>query len=306
MQDIIFREYDIRGKVGTELIVDEMADLSCAIAYYFLAKNPETKKVALGMDGRTHSAAIKEQIVRGLTESGLTVEFIGVCTTPVMYFAMNTTDADAGLMITASHNPKEYNGLKIMLGKEGVSGSKIQEIKTLFHEKKRIVAPAQGDYNEKPLIPLYVAWLAQHFKHLKGWNIAAVVDCGNGAGGTVMPDLVDAMQWPRVTLLYAEVDGSYPHHEADPTIEKNMLDVKNILFSTDTALGIGLDGDCDRMAPMTKSGFLVPGDQLLALYAQEIVKKHPGANVVFDIKSSSALIEGAIQWLSSDSFHFQL
>lgn len=291
MQDVIFREYDIRGKVGTELIVDEVDDLARAIAFYFVSKNPTVKKVALGMDGRLHSPAIKDQIVKGLTESGLDVEFIGICTTPVMYFAMHNTSADAGLMITASHNPKEYNGLKIMLGKEGVSGKSIQEIRVMFHENRVLSPLEEGKYTERLLIPSYIKWLTDHFKHLKGLKFSAVVDCGNGAGGTVMPDLIKRMGWPHVMLQYGEVDGNYPHHEADPTVEENMVDVKNILASTNIALGIGLDGDCDRMAPMTKSGFLVPGDQLLALYAQKVVQEHPGASVVFDIKASSALIE---------------
>ncbi len=291
MEDIIFREYDIRGKVGTELIVEEMADLARAIAFYFVQKNPAVKKVALGMDGRLHSSAIKERVVKGLTESGLDVVFIGVCTTPVMYFAMHTTAVDAGLMITASHNPKEYNGLKIMLGKEGVSGEQIQEIKRFFRENRVLPAQGKGVYEEKPLIPVYVSWLVEQFKHLKGFKIPAVIDCGNGAGGTVMPDLIKKMGWPHVMLQYGEVDGTYPHHEADPTVEKNMIDVKNILATTNMAVGIGLDGDCDRMAPMTKAGFLVPGDQLLALYAQKIAQQYPGVNVVCDIKSSSALLE---------------
>lgn len=291
MQDIIFREYDIRGKVGTELVIDEVADLARAIAFYFVSKKPGVKKVALGMDGRLHSPAIKNQIVKGLTESGLDVVFIGVCTTPVMYFGMHNTPVDAGLMITASHNPKEYNGLKIMLGKEGVSGASIQEIRRLFHESRSLTPHETGTYIEKPLVSTYVKWITDHFKHLKGLKISAVVDCGNGAGGTVMPDLIKRMGWANVMLQYGEVDGTYPHHEADPTVEKNMSDVKDILASTNIAIGIGLDGDCDRMAPMTKSGFLVPGDQLLALYAHKVVQEHPGANVVFDIKSSSALIE---------------
>lgn len=291
MQDIIFREYDIRGKVGTEFIIDEVADLAHAIAFYLVSKNPNVKKIALGMDGRIHSAAIKDQLVAGLTDSGLDVIFIGVCTTPVMYFAMHTTAVDAGLMITASHNPKEYNGLKIMLGKEGVSGREIQEIRRIFHENRVISAQKKGEYIERPLIPAYIDWLADHFNHLKKIKISAVVDCGNAAGGTVMPDLIKKMDWPHVMVQYGEVDGTYPNHEADPTVEKNMLDVKHILASTHIALGIGLDGDCDRMAAMTKSGFLVPGDQLLALYARKIVQEYPGANVVFDIKSSSALIE---------------
>ena len=124
----------------------------------------------------------------------------------------------------------------------------------------------------------------------------AVVDCGNGAAGTVLPELVRAMKWPNVHLLYPTVDGTYPNHEADPTVEENMFEVRRILKMTDTQLGAGLDGDCDRMAAMTKSGELVQGDKLLALFAREIIKDHPGARIVFDVKCSSGLIELLQSW----------
>jgi phosphomannomutase/phosphoglucomutase len=146
-----------------------------------------------------------------------------------------------------------------------------------------------------PIIPDYIAWLKNHFSALEAMSLRAVVDCGNGAGGTVLPALIDAMEWRGVTLLYPEVDGTFPHHEADPIVPENMHEVKEVLQTTDAALGIGLDGDADRMAPMTKSGYLVPGDVLLSIFAQPILEKNPGASIVFDLKSSAGLAESIIK-----------
>ncbi|OQA34559.1 MAG: Phosphomannomutase/phosphoglucomutase [Candidatus Dependentiae bacterium ADurb.Bin331] len=296
MNDIIFRQYDIRGKVGSEMSVDETFAIAQAIAFYFIQKNPHIKTVAVGADGRTHSPEIKEQVCRALTQSGLDVVFVGVCPTPVLYFALFTLPVDAGIMITASHNGPEYNGLKICLGKESVWGEQIQEIKNFVKAKKNARNSTIGSYKEQLLIPAYIAWMVDQFGHLKNMQLKAVVDSGNGAGGTVLPHLVKAMNWSNVTLLHEGVDGTYPNHEADPTVEKNMCDVKAVLQTTDTQIGIGLDGDCDRMAAMTKKGQLVEGDKLLALFAKEIIAHQPGAKIVFDIKCSSGLPELLTAW----------
>jgi len=291
MHKSIFREYDIRGKVDSEFKIDQVYYLTHAIAYYFLKHDKDVKSVVVGMDGRTHSPAIKEQLCKALLDSGLDVVFIGVCPSPVLYFALHTLPVQAGLMITASHNTKEYNGIKILLGKHSVWGKQIQEIYEYFKERREVAALEQGEMSYYPIIKDYVAWMVQHFAALKDMSLSAIVDCANGAAGTVLPELVEAMQWKYVTLLFPEVDGTYPNHEADPTIEANMQELKKRLATTDAQVGVGLDGDCDRMAAMTKNGFLVPGDQLLAVFAVSVLKKHPQATVVCDIKSSSGLIE---------------
>ncbi|MFC1845758.1 phosphomannomutase/phosphoglucomutase [Candidatus Dependentiae bacterium] len=296
MQDSVFRKYDIRGKVGSEFDLDQVYDLARAIALYFVQQNPDVKTCAVGMDGRTHSPAVKKEICRALTDSGLDVMFVGTCPSPVLYFAMHNEPVQAGIMITASHNPGEYNGLKLCLGKESVWGDQVQEIKKLFHEKRFIEAQEKGLYTDRPMIDPYIDWFYNNVSHLVGSDISAVIDCGNGAAGTVLPQLIKKMDWQHVTLLFEEVDGTYPNHEADPTVEKNMQELKKVLAQGDAAFGLGLDGDCDRMAPMTKSGFLVPGDQLLAVFAQDLLQGNPGAAVVFDIKSSSGLIELLEQW----------
>ncbi len=290
MNDIIFREYDIRGKVGHELVVDDVYDLTRAIAYFMHTKNKDIKTIAVGMDGRTHSPVIKEHVCRALIDSGINVEFIGLCPSPALYFAVHTRPVDAGLMITASHNPKEYNGIKMCLGSASVWGKEIQIIKSLFREHAHIDAHHKGSYTENLIVPEYITWLADHFSHLKKAPIKAVVDLGNGAAGAAVPQLVRIMSWEHVQLLCEEVDGNYPNHEADPTVLANMQDVKQVLQNSDATVGVGIDGDADRMTPMTKDGRLISGDQLLALFARYIAQEHPGTHVVFDVKASAALI----------------
>lgn len=296
MKDTIFRKYDIRGKVGSTFMLDKAYDLGLALAYYFLEQNPDAKTVAIGMDGRIHSPIVKSHLVRAMNDSGLDVVYIGVCPSPVLYFALFNEDVDAGLMITASHNPKEYNGIKICLNKKMVSGDAIQKIKHLFKEGKNVVASASGRYYEKDMITPYIDWMKDHFSHLVGMDMSFVADCGNAVAGMVMPQLIEKMEWDNATLLFQEVDGTYPNHEADPVVEHNMRFVKDMLQTSDIDVGLGFDGDADRMAPMTKEGQLVSGDILLSLYAQAILQEHPHCAIVGDIKASCGFIELIEQW----------
>lgn len=296
MRDAIFREYDIRGIVDCDFHLSEVRDLAKAIAYYFKEQQPTIKTIALGMDGRLHSPAIKDQLTAGLIESGLDVVFVGICPSPALYFAVFTLPVDAGIMITASHNPKEYNGFKILLGKSNVWGEQLKVIRSYYQEKRHMCVDVKGSVYEQPIIPAYVNWLADHFNHLKNSDIRAVIDCGNAAGGTVIPQLIEKMNWRFVDVLCGEVDGNYPNHEADPCVEENMYDVKNCLMSGNYDLGFGLDGDCDRMVPMTSSGYLVPGDKLIAIYARDVLDSINTARIVVDIKSSAGLLELLDAW----------
>ena len=289
MKDVIFREYDIRGIVGTELIIEEAYNLTRSIVWYFKQHNALVKKVAVGRDGGSHSSAIEYEVMRALTDSGITVVRLGVCPSPALYFALNTIDVDGGLMITASHNTQEYNGIKVCLGKQSLWGDQIREIRDAYKAGKQIESAERGLVTEHLIVPDYIAWLKNHFAHLVKLPLKMVIDCGNGATGAVIPELVAAMEWPNVQLLYCEVDGTFPNHEADPTIEENMQDVKYALANSDAQLGIGFDGDGDRMAAMTKQGELLLGDKVLALYVQALIKKHPGLTVVCDIKNSAIL-----------------
>ncbi len=295
MDDQIFREYDIRGKVGSQLQIEQVYDLTHAIVSYFKDHHPHFKSIAVGMDGRHHSEAIKQEVCRALLDAGIDVTFVGLCPSPVLYFALHTLPVDGGIMITASHNGPEYNGMKICLGTQVVWGTKLQDIKARYKNKQNCRAPAHGTYSDTPLIPAYISWLKEHFPQLYKMDLPAIIDCGNGAGGTVVPDLIKAFEWPNVRTLYAQVDGSFPNHEADPTVERNMAELKKVV-QQENAIGIGLDGDCDRMVPMTRQGDLISGDKLLSLFAKEVLEQHSGAGIVFDLKSSSGLSELITAW----------
>ena len=296
INDSAFREYDIRGIVGQELPIEATYDLASAIVVYFKQKQPKLAKIALAMDGRVHSKAIKDQVAQAIIDAGVDVLWIGVCPTPALYFSQHTTSADAGIMITASHNPKEYNGLKLCLDKESVCGDAIREIRTLYQNKVRVQSDSKGKLIDQPIHDAYISWLVDQFSHLKNLAMPLVMDCGNGVAGTIIPDLVNRLGWQYTTILYADIDGTYPHHDADPTIEKNMADVKRVLATTSCELGLGFDGDADRVAAMTKEGYLVPGDKLLALLAKQIIHEQPGAKVVCDVTSSSALLDVIACW----------
>jgi len=343
----VFREYDIRGKVGTEFILEEVYPVTRAIAAFFLQQNPRLQTVVVAWDGRVHSEYIKTEVTRALYDSGLTVVLIGLCPTPVMYFALHyhKEQYDAGIMITASHNGPEYNGLKINLGTRSVWGKDIQEIYSLYQHKadsqkaidlKRPFALSKrsasnfrvpchrmgGNGYERPsaskdlininkarqdaligaydIQDIYLNWLADHFKHLRGSDIAVIFDCASGATGPLMQRLIDRMEWDNARLLHATIDGTFLHHEADPTVEKNMEDLRTQVQMHQAALGIGFDGDGDRMAPITQEGILVYGDQLLTIFAQSILnqglKSRSPKKIVYDIKCSQMVADTIVRY----------
>lgn len=291
MRSTIFREYDIRGKVGHDLLIEDVYHITSAIASFFISRVPHFKTVAVGMDGRSHSVTIKEEVCRALIDNGIDVVFLGICPSPALYFSLFNIAVDGGLMITASHNPKEYNGIKICLGKNVIWGKQIAEIQSLFERRVRVTGREPGRLKDLSIIPLYTQWLESHFSSLIGMRLPVIIDCGHAAAAVVIPDLVKRMKWPEVRLLCATLDGSFPHHDPDPTVKENVRDISEALATTDAILGFGLDGDADRMAVVTKMGTLIPGDRLLAVFAQPIIKERPATTVVADIKSSSGLIE---------------
>ena len=296
MKDSIFRKYDIRGKVGTDLLIEDVYNFGRSLAHYLTEKNNNLQSVAVGMDGRTHSPAIKIELINALLDSGINVTFIGVCPTPLLYFSTYNLDIEGGVMITASHNPKEYNGFKIVLGNESLHDKEIQALKETFKEGKNLKAVRKGKYKEEDLHTPYLNSLEARFPHLKNSNFSAVIDCGNGAAGTVIPALVERMNWKNTKILFEEVDGNCPNHQADPTQEKNMLDVKHHLHHNNTKIGIGFDGDVDRIGVMTKDGYLIPCDKLIAIFSKLIAQNNPSAGIVFDVRCSSALSELLETW----------
>lgn len=294
MKKNIFREYDIRGIVGSELILDEAYNLGCAIVSYLKTTNPTLQSIIVGHDGRSHSAPLTRDITQAILDAGIDVIDIGLSPTPAMYFAVHRLKNPYGITITASHNPKEYNGVKIW----GAWGEHIQEIRRRYESKNFLPkATIAGMHTHVNIVDDYIGYLETSFAHLRGKSINAVVDCGNGSAGIVFPQLVKALELKNVSILFGDVDGNFPNHEADPTVIENMTFVQDSLAkNASLTFGLGFDGDCDRMNPMTKAGLLVPGDQLLALFAQQALQTHPGRAVVFDIKSSGGLAELLEGW----------
>ena len=291
MKDHIFRAYDIRGVVGTEFLVDQVYDLGRAFAVYLEELHPGINTVAVGMDGRLHSPLIKIEFTRALRMSGINVIFIGMCITPVAYFSEYWLSVDAVFMITASHNPKEYNGIKVSIRKKSVTAEGIQTVKGYYKERQYIISDIIGSYTEYDLVEEYVNYIVRLFPHLMGSNYPLVFDCGNGASGLIMKKLVKKMEWKNAQLLYEEVDGSYPHHTADPTTLKNMQDLLAIIKEKNIPFGIGFDGDADRMGVITQQGKLVSGDMLLSGWARALGNELKEGAVVYDIKCSDGLSE---------------
>lgn len=290
MKPTIFREYDIRGIVDQEFIIDQTYDLAQAIATYMHQKHPDPRPFVVGRDGRVHSLLIQQKIIAALIDMGFDVIDVGLCPTPSLYFAVHQLGTPKAMVVTASHNPKEYNGIKMW----NIHGSQIQAIRHLFEEKKFFSPHSnkKGTIHFYNIINDYIDFLATQFSHLKNFPIHAIIDCAHGIAGTVMPGLIKKMNWPHIKLLFPEIDGNFPAHEADPTVMKNMTYVAQALQdSPELELGLGFDGDCDRMNPMTKKGELISGDKMLALFAQNVLQNNPNATIVCDIKSSEALFD---------------
>lgn len=298
MNQAIFREYDIRGIVNGDFTIDESYFLGKAIVHYLKTRDSELSRLVIGRDGRVHSTALWENFCRAFSDEGLEIVDLGVCPTPVFYFALQTSGTDSGIMITASHNPKEYNGVKMMFKKGSISGAEIQKIKNHFLDQPHVIPSEHAPLRMTtyPAISLYVAQLGKFFDHLKNRSVPVMIDCGNGAAGSVIPQLIQELGWKDCLVLNQPVDGTFPTGSPDPTIAKNLLTLKKLLTeNTQIIAGVAYDGDCDRVSAMTPAGDLIAGDRLLGVFAHDVLQSNPGAAVVCDIKSSVALKERVTQ-----------
>lgn len=296
MQNHIFRAYDIRGIVGTELLIEQVYDLAHAIAYYCSEKNRSVKTVVVGMDGRVHSEQLKEELIQGLRDAGLNVIFIGQCTTPLLYFSQYQLEVDLALMVTASHNSQEYNGFKIVFQKTSIAGQELQKIKEYLYKKKQRKAEQKGTCEVRSFLDDYCQFLKKQFSHLQGLKIPLVFDCSNAVAALVVPKLITLLDFKNVYIIHQTIDGTFPHHEPDPTNEATLHDLKKAVIMHEAALGIGFDGDADRMGVVTAAGIHVTGDKLLALFSKNVLAKNPGTTVVCDSKCSDGLYELVQKW----------
>ena len=279
----IMREYDVRGIVGSTLTQADAYALGRS--YAALAVSEGARRVAVGRDGRTHSPEMEAELVRGLTEGGLDVVRIGMGPSPMLYFAVATLEVQGGIQVTGSHNPADYNGFKMLLGGRSVFGAEIQDLGRRAAEGDW--SKGAGSVSEHDIVDDYVDALVKGFDgkaYRIGW------DAGNGAGGPILEKLVARLPGEHHTL-YTEVDGRFPHHHPDPTVEANLADLKRLVAEKGLDFGFAFDGDADRIGAVDSRGRVIWGDQLLIVLAADVLKDQPGATIIADVKASQTLFD---------------
>jgi phosphomannomutase/phosphoglucomutase len=279
----IFREYDIRGLVDPQL--DSATCEAIGKGLGTTLRRAGARNVVVGRDVRLSSDRICDDLVRGLTSTGLDVIDIGIVPTPCLYYALYTKDVGGGVMITGSHNPAEYNGFKTSMGKSSIHGKKIQEVREL------IVADdfdtGAGQVEKRRILPEYLGQLTEGVAPDRGLTV--VVDAGNGVAGPHAPNVLETLGC-TVHKLYCEPDGNFPNHHPDPTVDENLRDLVAKVRETGADVGIAFDGDSDRIGAVDEKGNIIRGDRLLALYARGVLADGP-TSVVFEVKCSKGLIE---------------
>jgi phosphomannomutase len=280
------REYDIRGIVGKTLTPED----GFAIGRTFGSMIARTggSIVAVGYDGRTHSPDLEKALVEGLKASGMNVLRVGRGPTPLLYFAAFTRGTDGAVMVTGSHNPPEYNGFKMMIGKKPFFGKDILELGRLA-EAGDVVAETEGHDEAVDFRDDYVARLARDWDGGEQ-KLKIVWDNGNGAAGDVLQKLVTHIPGHH-TILFPEIDGHFPNHHPDPTVPKNLEALIAAVTGTGADLGIAFDGDADRIGAVDGNGRILFGDQLLVILARDVLKTHPGAIIISDVKASQVLFD---------------
>ncbi len=280
----ILREYDVRGIVGDTLSTEDARALGRAFAS--IVAEAGGTRVAVGRDGRLSSPDMAAAVADGINAAGIDVIDVGGCPTPALYFAVHHFDADGGVMITGSHNPPSYNGFKMMLGKGPFFGADIQRLGRIAGEGA--FATGAGTRETADVLEAYTERLLRDYR--PGRPLTVVWDCGNGAAGPVVTALADALPG-RHTVLYPEVDGTFPNHHPDPTVPETLEGLRAEVARTGADLGIAFDGDGDRIGVIDEKGRVLWGDQLVAIYATEILQEQPGATIIADVKASQVLFD---------------
>lgn len=280
----IFREYDIRGVVDKDLSDEVVENIGKGFSAYIA--NQGAKSVSVGGDVRLSTNRFLKQLIKGITESGIDVINIGQVPTPVQYFSMHELDVDAGIMITGSHNPPEFNGFKLSLFNSPVFGTEIQKIKEIIQNAHFI--SGNGSYQELDIKEKYKKYLLSNINIKK--RLKVVIDSGNGAGSLVAHKLFKEFGVDTIDI-FDTPDGNFPNHHPDPTVEKNIQELIKTVIKTKADVGIGYDGDADRIGVVDENGKIVWGDKLMILFSREIIKNNPNANIIFEVKCSQALPE---------------
>lgn len=280
----IFREYDIRGVYETDFDNEFAKNLGQAFASFLKDKQGETPTLSIGYDARLSSPGIVEAVIEGFTAAGAKVFNLGLITTPMSYFSMFQMGLSGGIMVTGSHNPPEYNGFKLSMGKTTIFGDQIQELKSYVEQKQ--FHSGSGNCEDYDISDEYISRYKEEFKDMK--NINAVLDCGNGAAGAIVRRLYNAAG-VSPEILFEKPDGTFPNHHPDPTVEKNTVDLKAAVKERGAVVGIGFDGDADRIGIVDENGRFILGDEIMMIIARDILKKNPGAKIIGDVKCSDRL-----------------
>ena len=287
MNPRVFREYDIRGVADTDFPDDFVSDLGRAIGTALGEDGART--ITLGRDCRVSSPRIHAALRAGLLTTGIDIIDVGVLHSPGLYFSVFHLNADGGVMVTASHNPSEDNGFKIVQGRSTIHGAAIQRLRTIIEQRRFRVADRPGTVRDHANLPDYVKTIAENVS-LGARKFKVVVDGGNGTGGLSILPVLDRLG-VAYEALYCEPDGRFPNHHPDPTVPENLADLRARVLATGAELGIALDGDADRVGAVDGKGRIIWGDQLVMLFAQEILTRKPGATFVSEVKCSQALYD---------------
>lgn len=280
----IFREYDIRGVAGTDLTEADVLLIGKAAGTYL--RNHGKSFVAVGRDCRLTSPSYAEKIIEGLRSTGCDVLELGICPTPVFYFAIHHFKTGGGVMITASHNPPEYNGFKLCIDLDSIHGKDILQLKKII-DAKDFVAGSGSLESADPVAP-YRQYVESNISLSRKLRVG--VDAGNGTAGVVAVPVLKALGC-EVHDIYCDMDGTFPNHEADPTVLKNMTDLIAMVREKKLDVGIGYDGDGDRIGVVDENGDIVYGDKLIILFAREILSRKPGAVFVSEVKCSKVMYD---------------
>ncbi|QEI08419.1 phosphomannomutase/phosphoglucomutase [Pigmentiphaga aceris] len=281
-----FKAYDIRGVVDTVLTPGFAYALGGA--YAAQARERGMTEVVVGRDGRLSGPALSAALIQGLTEGGINVIDIGMVPTPLVYFAAVTLDTGAGIAITGSHNPPQYNGFKMVIGGDALYGDAIQSLRARIEAGLPVAALQKGTVRNVDIVPDYIARIVGDVKLAR--PIKVIIDAGNGIAGAVAPALMKALGAPAVEL-FCDVDGTFPNHHPDPADPHNLEDVARALRETDAEIGLAFDGDGDRLGVVTKSGQIIWPDRQLILYAKDVLSRVPGAQIIYDVKCSRYVAE---------------
>ena len=300
----IFREYDIRGIVEQDLDPQVTRQVGRAYATILRERVGGRPKVVVGQDNRPSSPELAQGLIQGLTAAGVDVVDIGTVPTPLVLWAENRLEADGGIQITGSHNPPEYNGIKMSMGGRSFFGAAIQDLRNRILSGR--LMEGKGDHSRQEMIPSYIREITSGFDLAR--PVRVVVDAGNGAGALVVEELLKGIGADMIPL-FCESDGTFPNHHPDPTVDEYLEDLIRLVKEHEADLGIAFDGDADRIGAVDENGAIVRGDILLLLFGLDILSRRgPGQKLVFDVKCSQVLPEvfeaaggEAIMWRTGHS-----